>query len=381
MQSLRIVTVIVLTSLIIWLLLSSHPASQVKLQTALPPTVDVDKLERNTVQSRHYITGKLLPLRKATISFEVLGQIVERHVEPGQQVTAGTVLLRVEQGDFADTVKEMKAMLEQELLASKRDHSLLQLTNDAVQLQTEEVKRFDMLNTHSMASQSKLDAATQKLLQQKDMMTQLKYAVDTSAARISMRQASLQKAERNLQRTQLIAPFTGIINAVHVNVGDYGTRGQAAVELVQLDSLDLSLNITATIAQSLKLGSYIDINTDNGKRIGEIVSIAPEPDPVTHTYAVRARIKADGLYPGQLAQAILPSENFENIHLLPLSAILYEQDNAYIFELQGDHVIRRKVTILGQHKGMQIIEGFATNVYVVTEDAALLKDGQKVTVN
>lgn len=57
----------------------------------------------------------------------------------------------------------------------------------------------------------------------------LQYSVDSANARIMIRQAELNKAERNLGRTKLVAPFDGVVNAVFFEVGDYAASGQIAV--------------------------------------------------------------------------------------------------------------------------------------------------------
>ncbi len=57
-------------------------------------------------------TGKLEPARKASLHFQVSGQINERFVEAGTRIKAKDKMLSVDSGDFFDAVEESKALLE-----------------------------------------------------------------------------------------------------------------------------------------------------------------------------------------------------------------------------------------------------------------------------
>ena len=90
--------------------------------------VKVDVVKQIDIQPFVKATGKLEPARKASLHFQVSGQINERFVEPGTKVKAKDQMLSVDSGDFVDAVEESKALLEikQQLDRIDRDISDLQ---------------------------------------------------------------------------------------------------------------------------------------------------------------------------------------------------------------------------------------------------------------
>ena len=196
-----------------------------------------------------------------------------------------------------------------------------------------------------------------------------------------MEQARLNKARRNLERTKLVSPFDGVINSVHVEVGDYVSPGQTALEIIQLDELDLNLEISGTTASKLRLGQKIGIQTEKDNRKGEVIALALDPNSETNTHTLKVRLASNGLFSGQLAIANLPGQLYENAYVIPISSILYEDNQSYIFEVVGNHVIKKEIRLIERYNNLQIIEGLESGVKIVSKDVSSLTDGQVIIIN
>lgn len=371
---------LILTGFTISLLIWTRPDSQAELQPlALARVSTVDVREENIRPSTR-ITGKLQPARKATLRFEVSGRIIQRNVEPGQQVAKGDVLLLVDDGDFVDAVAEAQALLKQEQDAVRRDRELLELTSAARVIQEREVERLKKLGKESLASKSNYDDSLRLLIQQQEEETRLQHNVDSVEARLQIRRAALNKAQRNLQRSRLVVPYNSTVNAVYVDVGDYISAGQVALELVQLDTLDLYIETTGEVANQLELGQEINIDVKGRQYTGKVYAIGADPDPVTHTHAVRIRLSGANLYPGQLAVAELPGRELQNATVIPVSAILQEEGQTYVFTVKHNHLVRYPVELIARQQDLQVITGVPAGTPVVVKDVAVLADGQEVLV-
>jgi RND family efflux transporter MFP subunit len=375
--AMRILFISTISVLIIALLFWSRPESYAELQPLPPPTVNVGKIEQMDVQPVSQVTGKLQPARKASLHFQVSGQIDSRLVEAGQYVEEHVRMLSIESGDFVDAVEESKAILKTERNAVARDSSLLTLMRQERELQEQEVDRLKRLGQNSLASKSKYDQALQALYRQQADEARLKHNVDSARSRLMIEQTRLNKAERNLDRTQLISPFNGTVNVVHVEVGDYVSPGQVALEIVQIDQLDLNLEITGKTASQLVLGQKINVFTNNGEREGQIIALSVDPDPETNTHLLKIRIPSEGLFSGQLAVANLPGYLYKNASVAPVSSILYEDGQSYVFEvLDDDHVVRKTVEIIERYEDVQIISGIEAGTLIISRDVSSLVDGQ-----
>ncbi|MCZ6805053.1 MAG: efflux RND transporter periplasmic adaptor subunit [Proteobacteria bacterium] len=377
----RILFIVSVSVLIIVALFWTRPDTYAELQSLPPPTVNVDIVDQIDIQPVTQVTGKLQPARKASLHFQVSGQIDGRFVEAGQYIEVNSRMLSIEAGDFVDAVEESKALLKTERNAIERDSRLLDLMRLERELQDQEVRRLKQLGQDSLASKSIYDQARQALYRQQADETRLKHSVDSARSRLMVDQARLNKAERNLKRTQLISPFNGTINAVHVEVGDYVSPGQVALEIVQIDKLDLNLEVPGITASQLKLGQKITVVTNNDERVGQIIALAVDPDPETNTHSLKIRLPSAGLFSGRLAVAHLPGHFYKDAHVIPISAILYEDGQSYVFVVIDDHVVKTLVKLVERYNDIQIIAGIKPGATIIGRDVSSLADGQAVVVH
>ena len=377
----RILLIISISIIAITALLWTKPDTYAELQTISPSTVKVDVVKQIDIQPFAKATGKFEPSRKASLHFQVSGQINERFVEAGTKIKAKDKMLSVDSGDFIDAVEESKALLEIKRDTIKRDMRLLELIKQERELQEEEVKRLKQLDRNSLTSKSNYDQALQSLYRQQAEETRLNHSVNLARSELKVEQARLSKAKRNLERTQLISPFDGIINAVYVEVGDYVSPGQTALEIIQLDELDLNLEISGTTASKLELGQKVEIKTEKDNREGEVISIALDPNSETNTHTLKIRLASNGLFSGQLAVANLPGKIYKKANVIPISSILYEDNLSYIFEVVDNHVIKKEIRLIERFNNFQIIEGIESGIRIVSKDVSSLTDGQVVIAN
>lgn len=377
----RIVLTFVISVIIIVLLLWTRPETHAELRDLPPPTVHVEPVTEMDIQPVTRATGKLQPSRFARIPFQVSGQVDGRFVEAGQRVGQGEALLTIEQGDYLDAVEESTALLKNERNAIARDSRLLELIQREAELQQQEARRLEKLGKDSLASKSVYDRALRELYRLQGEEAKLRHRVDSARSRLVIEQARLNKAERGLRRTRLLAPFSGTINTVMVDVGDYVSPGQAAVELVQIETLDLNLEVTGGIAAGLSLGQQVKVETRTGQHDGEIIALSVDPDPLTNTHALKVRVPSTGLYAGELAVASLPGRRYERARVVPLSAVLYEDGQTFLFGVEADRLARMPVSLIERYSDKHIIEGVKTGTRIVSRDVSGLADGQAVNVH
>ncbi len=378
----RIFTVFILIALCIALLLWTKPETKAELQP-LPPA----RVVSTTVQTLDMVpvlvlTGKFQPVRRAQLQFELSGQINVRNVESGQAVKEGEVLLSIFDGDYQDKYTETLAELELEQANLGRDKQQLELLVKEKEIQQREVERLEQLRQKSLASKSNYDSASQALLKIRSEESRLRSSVNSSSSKLKLRQAKINMAKRNLQRTELRAPFNATVNSVNVELGDYTRSGEVAIELVQLDDLDLYLEVTGKTMVGLSVGQLIEVTIHDEKYMANIIAIEPDPKADTLTHAIRIRMQGKDLYSGQLAKAHLPSEMLKNVAAVPLSAILYEEGQVFVYQIELDHHLRRvPVKLLARQGDLQAITGIEGGVSIVAQDVAALTDGQKISID
>ncbi len=376
----RIISIIITVVALVSMLWLSRPDRQSELDSLPPPFVHVGTVEQMDVQVSTVLTGRLQPSRISHLHFEVAGRVISRRVEPGRQVEEGEVLLEIDNGDFADAVEDSRALLEQEKTAIERDQNLLTLAIRETALKQRELDRVKQLGLESLASKSRFDEANQALFRQMKEEIRLRHHVEAATSRLKSRRAAQNRADRNFSRTLLTAPFAATVNRVSVEVGDYVTAGQAAVELIRLDELDIYLQVSTRHITSLALGQQVKVRMKEDEQWGEIVALTADPDPDTHTHAVRIRINGGGHYPGQLMQVALPGEFLPQVAVVPVTAILRDDGASFVFAIERNILSKIPVETGPRLQDLQVVGGIAPGTPIITRDVAALTDGQEVAV-
>ena len=361
------------------LLLLTAPDKNPELQQAVVPVVQVSEVGLHDLVPTETVSGRLEPARKAALHFELSGQVHARPVEPGQIVQQGDPLLVLLSGDYEDALAEAEAQLAQETRNIERDRELLALSRNNYALQKNDLDRLEKLGEDSLVSKSRLDETRIKLIQLESNVAQLKSSVASAESRLALKEAARNRAARNLARTQLPAPFTGTVNAVNAQIGDYVTPARVVVDLVDATSLDLYAEIRGNVAQSLSQGQVVSVNVSGQQLPGEVIALQIDPNPETFTHALRVRIAGDQARPGQIARVQLPLRIMHRVTAVPSTALLFDEGRVYVFRLDGDTLEQVEVTPGERVDGLQIVmQGLAASDRVVTRDVSALSHGQQV---
>jgi RND family efflux transporter MFP subunit len=376
----RIAVLLALAGLVVLLLLTA-PDKDPELQQVMVPGVRVAAVGLHDLVPAEVVSGRLDPARRAAMHFELSGQIESRPVEPGQRVRQDELLLSLASGDYGDALTEAEARLAQESRDVERDRELLTLSKRNYGLQKNDLDRLNKLGADSLVSKSLLDEARIKLLQLQAEVARLKSSVASAESRIALKQAQRNRAARNLARTQLLAPFAGSVNTVEAQVGDYVTPGDMIVELIDTSSLDLYAEVRGNVAQSLGQGDTVDVVVDGVTLPGKVIALQIDPDPVTFTHALRVRVAGTSVRPGQVAQVRLPLRELSKVTAVPVTAVLYDEGQTFVFRLDGDTLVMSAVT-LGERVGdLQVVQrGVDASDRIVTHNVSALSDGQQVRV-
>ena len=376
----QIAVLLALAGLVALLLLTA-PDKDPELQQLMVPGVRIAAVGLHDLVPAEVVSGRLDPARRAAMHFQLSGQIESRPVEPGQRVRQDELLLSLASGDYGDALTEAEARLTQESRDVERDRELLTLSQRNYGLQKNDLDRLVKLGADSLVSKSLLDEARIKLLQLQAEVARLKSSVASAESRIALKQAERNRAARNLARTKLLAPFAGSVNTVEAQVGDYVTPADMIVELIDTSSLDLYVEVRGNVAQSLGQGDTVDVVVDGVTLPGKVIALQIDPDAVTFTHALRVRVAGISVRPGQIAQVRLPLPQLRKVTAVPVTAVLYDEGQTFVFRLDDDRLVMSAVT-LGERVGdLQVVQrGVDAGYRIVTHNVSALSDGQQVHV-
>ena len=373
--------IIFISALLIGYLIWSKPLPEVDLQEIVPLKVLIGTVQRQDIYPFETVTGRLNPQKTAKLHFEVSGVVQKRLAEPGMKVSAGDFLISLEQADYQDQLMQAQASLVIETQTQQRDRELLQLGSKNLALQKKELRRLEQIAERNLIAHSKVDEMRQRVFDLQAEVARLQAAEAMSGARIQQQQSRVDSAQRNFDRTQLQAPFDGVVNEVLVEQGDYVNVNQMALSIINVDSLDVQLDIRGELAQGLRMGHSVQVTQAGQMLSGEIVALQADPDMSTNTHSVRVRVSGESLYAGALAQVRLPLAAQMSALVIPVTAVLNQYGSAYVYMLEDNRVNLQEVKV-GKRVANQyvVLDGLQEGQQIVMRDVVALANQQVVTV-
>jgi HlyD family secretion protein len=184
-------------------------------------------------------------------------------------------------------------------------------------------------------------------------------------AQLAQAHISLANAEARLLDTALVAPFDGVVTAVHVTVGEWATG--PAIELVNDNSLEVVLDVDEIDIGNIAVSQPAIITLEawpDRELQGKVTTIAPKGDALSEivTYQVYISLDAGDLpiRTGMTANANLVTVERDNVLLVPNRAIVADRQAGkyFVYRVQDDQAMKVEVTIgLRDDSHTEIIDG------------------------
>lgn len=306
------------------------------------PLVEVAEPQRALVRDELVTFGSLRSDESVTLRPEVDGRLARLHFREGEAVKAGDLLVSLDDAIARAELDQARANLD---LAEKS------------------YQRAQMLYKRGASNAQAQDEA---LSQQQ-------------AAR-----ASLALAQARLDKTQLRAPYDGVLGLRQVSPGDYLSAGQDIVNLEVLDPLKVDFRIPQKAVAQVQLGQTVEISVDAypGERfLGRIAALNPRLDEVGRSQAIRAEIaNADRrLKPGQFVKVSVILAERPDALLIPEEAVIPVGRQLYVAVVVDGKVARLPVRIGQRQRGRaEVVEGLAGDEQVITAGWQKAAPGQEV---
>jgi RND family efflux transporter MFP subunit len=309
------------------------------------------------------LSGSVTARRQASLSSRTGGLIHKLHVDAGDVVKAGDILMELD---------DELAVIALERVVAGREQAELRLT-DARRLETEATQ---LSKTGAFA---RSEAESRK--------TALKVG-ETELRRVT----AMEKEQRSLvERHRLLAPFDGVISAKLAEEGEWVETGTPVVKLVETGSLRMDVQAPQELHPLLRKNPEITVRLDAYPAEslgGRISAIVPVKDAVTRTFLVRMEIDD----PGKLAAAgmsgrvALTFSDDKGTMEVPRDAVIRLPDGTtkvWVVDERGDQPVARSSTVRtgrGLGESVEIIEGIENGSHVVVRGNEGLGEGQAVSI-
>lgn len=201
--------------------------------------------------------------------------------------------------------------------------------------------------------------------------------------------AAVRRAELALERTQIRAPFTGIVETRAVEVGDYMDMGGQCASLFDDNPMLLVGQVPEQEVSKLDIGTRVTGIMVTGERInGELTYLARASDPVSRSYRIEVRLdpQQKPIRQGISTEILLDAAQIR-AHLVPPSSVTLDDGGLLgVKTLNGDNEVEfHRVQIVGESTRIDEsgfwVTGLPDEVTLITVGQELVFEGQIVNAN
>jgi membrane fusion protein (multidrug efflux system) len=287
-------------------------------------------------------SGSLLAAEQVDIYPEISARIIQLNIREGQPVAKGALLVKLFDQDLRAQLQKLLALADNARRTEERNKQLL---------------------AKGGISQQEFDIATTNL-------------------RSSLADIDLVKA--NLLRTEIRAPFSGVIGLRNVSAGAVVSPNTLIARLQQISSLKLDFSIPEKYGSAVRTGSTISFQVDGSDKAGQgsVYAIEPGVEEQTRNLRIRARVNnTSARYrPGTFARVTLTIQNERSL-VVPTQAVIPQtRTNQVIVINNGKAQFKDVKTGLRTAGTIQILSGLAAGDTVATTGLLFLKPDAPVKV-
>lgn len=286
-------------------------------------------IKSNALNNRLRVTGTIVANEEVTITSEISGMITQINFQEGTNVAKGTLLVKI---NDADLKAQFEKLTYREDLFAKKEFR-------------------------------------QKKLLEKGGVSQDEY--DTGLAELNAIKAEKRELEAKIAKTQVVAPFSGMIGLRQISQGAYINAGTSIAKLVNIDKLKVEFSVPEKYITKLKLGQKCIINfgENENKYEANIYAIEPKLNLNTRTLTAKAWINktTNELKPGAFVKVEIIWDSFDKAMEIPTYALIPDIDAPKVYQYKNGKAVRKvvKIGIRGSEM-VQIEEGISENDTIIT---------------
>jgi RND family efflux transporter MFP subunit len=303
------------------------------------------------------ITGSIQPERRADLRAEVSSVVLQVLKDNGEPVRRGDLLVRLDPTAIRDSL-------------TSADESVRAL-NQAFDQAERQVQRLKTLQAQGMTSLQALeDAEVRRNNAQSDLV----------AAR-----ARVVSARQQLQRTEVRAPFDGVVSDRKVSSGDTAQIGKELLKVIDPRSMRLEGLVSADRMHELKIGQRVSFRV-NGYPQADFGGTVRRIDAAANatTRQVEVFVAFDGAemprVAGLYAEGRIESGTTQ-VLTVPESAVVRSGDTTHVWRVQGQ-ALQKVAVQLGERDARRgdypVLAGLAAGDRVLRSPTPAVVNGQKV---
>jgi membrane fusion protein, multidrug efflux system len=331
------------------------PTSEAKAAMLISP-VDLVGISAGRVASGPIISGSLQAQEQADLRAEVPAIVIQVLKDNGDKVKKGDLLVRLDDTAFRQALSS----------AREAERSAKQNFDQA---ERQFIRLKTLSGTGAVSTQAKEDAELRLNAAQSDL----------AAAHTRVVQESQQ-----LARTEIRAPFTGIVGNREVSSGDTAQIGKALLKVIDPSSIVFVGFVSSDQITLLKVGQKVNFHINgylDQTFEGNIERINPVADVNTRQVGVQVALNGNhNLVVGLFAEGRVQTETKSGL-TIPESSLIQQGDLAFVWRVKNG--VLNKIEVQLGDRDLQsgdygINAGLSEGDQIIRHPRGALVDGASV---
>jgi membrane fusion protein, multidrug efflux system len=330
------------------------------------PAVTISRATSRDVPTYLNEIGRSGAFESVTVTPQVGGRILERHVQDGAQLKAGQLLFTIDPRPYQAQLDAAQAQLAQ--------------SRAVLDLALTQLKMYESIT--DIRAVSALDLETKK------------NTVAVDRAQVQAAEAAVENAKLNLDYCYIHSPIDGRAGARLVDVGNVVQANTTQLLLVQrLDPIYADFTITEGDLPNVQaemsrgtLQTLVRLPSDSAQdaRRGTLTFLDNAVQSGTGTVNLRATIRNPDhhFWPGQFVNVQLILSVTHSAVLIPNQATQISQKGPYVYVVKQDDTVEFRTVTLGQRQddNVVVMSGVTAGERVVLTGQLAVTPGVKVRV-
>jgi membrane fusion protein (multidrug efflux system) len=303
--------------------------------------VEIVRIEPRRLEERLATTGTVRANERVDLVSEISGVIDRIHFKEGVPVERGRLLVKL-------------------------DDSELQAQRDRVRHQ---------LHLAEIRETRQRELLDQGVISEQDY--------DLAGTELSVLRAELRVVEARLEKTEIRAPFSGVVGLRYVSEGALLSPQTTIATLQDLDPIKVDFTLPQKYANRVGPGSRVKFRVEGSPEAHDAEVYAVEPRITAETRSLVIRARSDNpdhrLLPGAFADVSLPVDEVVDALVVPSLAIVPELGGKKVFVVEDGLAQPRRVeTGIRTETEVQITRGLEAGERVIVSAIQRLRPGLPV---
>jgi multidrug efflux pump subunit AcrA (membrane-fusion protein) len=203
-------------------------------------------------------------------------------------------------------------------------------------------------------------------------------------AQLNQARQGLKQAQQMADATSITSPIDGIVSELNVVNDGIATPNVPIGTIIQLDNIAATFQVNSYQVSKLKAGQDATISFEglSDSFESKIETVSPTVNQQTNMFSVTIPVSNSELVikGGMRATAYVAVDNLEAQTVVPMDAILYEEENPYVYVIEENKAVRQDVeTGFRDNEFIQILKGVTKGQKIAVNGKERLKDGAEIT--